>query len=1436
MNLDAYVRLDRQFSFIPQSKEDSEHEEAFSLFGALKPEGWDEIDRRFRCVILAEAGAGKTEELRQRAKTLAERGQASFFIRIEDIEAGFHEAFEVGQSSEFNEWLDSTEEAWFFLDSIDEARLDNPRTFEKALRRFETVIRRGAHRAHIIISSRPYSWRPAEDRRFLDEILFFSEPQNQESDRSDTCDSDAQSALSVYRLLPLDRSRIRQFCENRQANDVDRLLQELERADLWGLAERPFDLEGILTKWADDGILGGRLDLLQHNIDKRLSDAHSSERAQRQPLNTDRAREGARRLAAAVVLTGQAGIAVPDSASSRPGIEAERVLVEWEPGDVRSLLERGIFNDIIYGAVRFRHRDVRELLAAEWFYKLLNSGCDRYSIESLIFRHQYGENFIAPRLRPILPWLILFDESIRQRVLAAHPEISVEGGDLSKLPFPERRKLLRDIVNRIFSGKHDRSVRDNSAISKIASSDLSEDTRVLIKECSESDDAVFFLGRLVWQGQMADCVANLVDTAVDSSRGRYARIASIRAIMTCGSQEEKQAVWRGLRDPKQEVPRELLAELVDNSEPNNDSVQNVLGLIDSLPPYQEFSTSGLSDSLVRFIERFPVKTAGNGLSKLIQGFHGFLKQPPFIDENWCDVSEEYAWLLNPAIRAVERLVKAQDDAVFGEASISLMLMVPTARFYRDYDSGSQKSELWTLVPAWPELNDAVYWASIEAENVRRLKKSEKPLSNDGQLTWPRHFWKFDLKTVHRLVKELGAEERNESEKLVALSTALRVYLHEEKPPSLLESLRKVTADNELLAERLESLLNPPVSESVRNYEAKHAERMREHDKKQQEHRESRETWIAELRATPERVRNPKGVGEGECTYDQVFLLREIDGDGIKTSRSRGASWQALESVFGKEVALAYRDAVVRLWRQFQPTLQSEAGNRGNSVPYALILAMAGLEIESNEDENFAVSLNESEAATALRYITWEINGFPSWFEKIYREFPELAKNAVIKEVLWELENTGSERLPQSILHDLVYHGAWLHGAIAPSLLEWIEDNPGALKANLNEVVSILVGGGIDSSALASIAAQEIAVCSESDIAAAWYALLVDCDPKNGIAALKEWLSGLESNDSGVAAQRFITQLIGGRHTVFPRAKVGKFREPNHLKSLYVLMHQYIVASEDINRSGRGAFTPTLRDDAQDARDQLFNLLAEIPGKETFLALKQLSSEHPDYSYRQRMKRLALKRAEQDGDLEPWKEIQISQFHQNQQIVPESHRQLYELTVQRLLNLKSWIERGNDSPWKTWRRVDDETEMRTLIAGWLRTHSGGRYTMAEEPELANDQRIDIWMHSINVNSPVPIELKLLDKKWSGPQLCERLRNQLAGDYIREAGARCGVFLLVGGSLAQNKRWDIDGQMVGLEELDSALTNYWNSISDGYVGIDSIDVIVIDSNIRGHVSST
>ena len=531
------VPLVRHFSPIPRSDDESDEQEILSIWGHRKLKTWSAIDDEYRTVILAEAGAGKTFEMLARANRAVEQGRTAFFIRIEDIDENFESAFEVGSQIAFEDWLRSKEEAWFYLDSVDEARLDNPRAFEKAVQRFSARIIDAQLRAHICISSRPYAWRPRSDRDLIERYLPFEKPQAErtgEISEPSELPNQSRSALEIYSPRPLDEADIRLFATHRSALNVDRLIRELERLNLMAMAGRPFDLEGVLAKWTSDQALGGRRTLLRHNIRQRLQE-FDQDRAGRQPLNLDRALDGARTLAAAVVLTGEAGIHVPDNTHERIGIDAKEVLADWEPGEVQTLLERAIFNDVIYGAVRFRNIEVRDLLAAEWLSELLKNGNSRHTVEALIFREQYGEEIISPRLRPILPWLILDDEGVRRRSLAIHPEIAVEGGDPAELPLPERKNILFNIVERIVRQEDDRGARDNSAIARIAQSDLTDEALALINRYADNDDAIFFLGRLVWQGEMSACVPALVPIAADSARGIYSRIAATRAVMTCGT-------------------------------------------------------------------------------------------------------------------------------------------------------------------------------------------------------------------------------------------------------------------------------------------------------------------------------------------------------------------------------------------------------------------------------------------------------------------------------------------------------------------------------------------------------------------------------------------------------------------------------------------------------------------------------------------------------------------------------------------------------------------------------------------------------------------------------------------------------------------------------------------------------------------------------------
>ena len=63
-----------------------------------------------------------------------EGGVASSCRIVELADNGFENALEEGNAQKCECWRGNQHAAWFFLDSVDEARLSKPQFFERALR------------------------------------------------------------------------------------------------------------------------------------------------------------------------------------------------------------------------------------------------------------------------------------------------------------------------------------------------------------------------------------------------------------------------------------------------------------------------------------------------------------------------------------------------------------------------------------------------------------------------------------------------------------------------------------------------------------------------------------------------------------------------------------------------------------------------------------------------------------------------------------------------------------------------------------------------------------------------------------------------------------------------------------------------------------------------------------------------------------------------------------------------------------------------------------------------------------------------------------------------------------------------------------------------------------------------------------------------------
>ena len=622
-----FVQLDRTFHELATHARESDSFDLNQTFVTGPSLSWQDLLKGFRTVVLSEAGTGKTEEIRQTARDLRAAGKRAFFLRLEHIPNDFDDAFEVGTFEEFQQLLSSMDEGWLMLDSVDEARLRNPRDFELAVRKLGKRIQAANARVHIVLTGRTSAWRAKTDLDLCETHLPIAPETTQviapespkQSDLHDaindfdleslhTEDIGQKEAHSGFRIVALDdlsTSQIETFARARGVADTKAFLDEIERADAKSFTTRPQDLEELVEFWTHESRIGTRLELMQNSVQRRLEERDQNHR-EAHPLSAERVREGARLLAAASVLGQESTIQVPDGSHNNKGIAIQTVLPNWNDSDQLTLLSRPIFDEAIYGTVRFHHRAVREFLAAEWLVGLLERSASRRAVEELLFRVQYGIEVIVPTMRPVLPWLAIRDERIRKRILRVAPEVLFEGGDPSALPFVTRKTILADVCKELAAGVSGRSALDYSAVQRFASPDLADDIRALLKRYAFDDEIVSFLVRMVWLGRIASLKDEVKTLALTPHAPIYTRIAAIRALSAVATNKDLDELRQSFTSEASILDRDWLSEIVSASTPSIETATWLLSALGRVEDKERYHVDSLTDAVASFVETAPL--------------------------------------------------------------------------------------------------------------------------------------------------------------------------------------------------------------------------------------------------------------------------------------------------------------------------------------------------------------------------------------------------------------------------------------------------------------------------------------------------------------------------------------------------------------------------------------------------------------------------------------------------------------------------------------------------------------------------------------------------------------------------------------------------------------------------------------------------------------
>ena len=602
-----FIDLDRTFHELSTSNIDNERM-VDDYYPVGDSRNWGSLLNEKRLLILSEAGSGKTTEIYNAALRLNKENKPAFFLRLEHISSDLEVAFEVGSYDTFLIWIASDEEGWLFLDSVDESRLRGARDFERAIRKLSHHIAQALGRAHIVITSRQSAWRGKEDLDLVQKA--FPSGGRQHTARNDgeqtspvlssspvqvllNDSANKENTFNIVALDDLSSAQASRFIKAKGIANAQAFLDDIERANAWTFTTRPQDLDELAVFWSERGEIGSRIELVRNSIDRRLTE-RDQERDFHHPLSPDKARRGVRLLAAATTLMRIHTIKMPDCLPGIQGIDAAQILPEWTAQERFILLSRPIFDEAIYGQVRFHHREVREFLAAEWLSELLEQRGSRRAVEGIIFRQIYGQEIITPVLRPILPWLCLLDNRICERVAREEPSIFFEGGDPGQLPLSIRHIILREMCEKMADNSTGRNMCDRSMVQRFAKPDLRDQISALIHKYKGDDELTAFLVRMIWLGKITGLSDIVLDIALQPECEHYAFIVSLRALKETGTPEQLMQVRLHYLKYNDILDRDTVYELINNECLTKLMWQWLLDCLMKIPPKEQYSPDALT--------------------------------------------------------------------------------------------------------------------------------------------------------------------------------------------------------------------------------------------------------------------------------------------------------------------------------------------------------------------------------------------------------------------------------------------------------------------------------------------------------------------------------------------------------------------------------------------------------------------------------------------------------------------------------------------------------------------------------------------------------------------------------------------------------------------------------------------------------------------------
>lgn len=1393
------IQLQRTFTPVADRVNSKRDAQDFEYAQYLRPNGdqtsvfWEQLLEHPFCVVSGEAGIGKTTEFEGQADSLQKEGKAAFFVPL-DIALDKDSLFDrlSAAARPLSTWLTASDIGYFFLDAVDEARLERSCDLETALR---NVVRQltpenAMERARFILSSRIGDWSIAGVPAIAAEVI----------NGARQCSGQTTIEPLVYsldRLSPADSQALAQWYG---VTDVDPFWKAVERQGYEFMATIPLDLERMAEYWKQHGEFGGLTEMLEASINKRLHEHNPSHQKKPASLPLEEKRRAAELLAAVCCLSGRPFVVVPDyrGAASINAVAVDEILAILTTEQVRTLLSTAVFDEASHGHVRFHHRAAREYLAAKWISRRMHEGWPLRDVLSLFLTDPFGDGLVVVESRQaVLSWLASMEPKVRGYVISACPDTVFSGGDPEEWSAEDVEHALRNFAQIPFEALARRAAPlDVGTLTRIGQRAGETVLTRLLDACAANIGSVYstylaihFL-HIVRYAALTGCSDVVYRLYRNNDSGRMLKSHALATLAVVATEEHRKSVRQDLLEQRITgnalrvqacralLPKNLSAqEFVDvlataEPEPQANGPLSRYLRQEVLPQSGARNMIALLDAVLSKLEEFPAEAA-NGL---IGGVLPEVFIAALLNQ------EEDGEPPSAFIRAVRRLSNGARMLPFGHWALRQGLQIEIDQF----------------VAAHPLLRRSLALAVAEGHPEAALSS---PLHAAGGgvirlLALDDDAW----------ARELASDQTLPVEKRRGAFVLLVVATRTHAPHMRLDLVRKAIACcdsherrkifyNELKQRRQASIY-------LRRENRRQREQLVEQERESFAYKQYLEANEARIRGGDDL----NGLASVMHRYMRPFHsggLGDISGGTFRED-------------YGPDLWATVREGFQQFWRKRDAPLRADVPL--NEVPNAALVGLVGIALDI--EDGYDVGRERSAAARLAGYALWNISGAPVWFEDLASAHPELVADAIWAGVERDLTAPMAGNAQTAL--DIAMQGpAVLRAAIAkrlrPVLRQTTTDGSTLPELRYRQGLEIMRdAGGADEQFLESQVRPFLEAYARDGNwqgAGYWLGFLLTITPARAWEQVETlWNSGAERSEED--AVRLACGLAGGSGPI-----VGIFPAANLLpttsemvpviEKMCAFFQRHIRADHDIRRQGGEAYSPGERDIAQSVRDNLPAQLGRISGPVAHASLGRLARACKDSRQAAGLVALvhshASEAAKELASLEPKDIPSLGEKYWRE---PRSEPDLFEVVLARLESIKDGVEAGPFSDRVLFESGMAEKKLQLWLAARLDETCGRHgFRVSREDEVDAGKKPDVHVH--HAKGTVCLEIKPLDKKRSTHQkLEEALENQLIDQYMGGRNSHHGILVLL---LLENRRWKLPGKSrADFRALLAFLQTYANTL--------------------------